>query len=267
MTPGVSDVSDVSDVTDVMVASDLDRTLVFSPRADPSDAHDVEVLQGRVISRCHPGVLAGLEQLQQRVHVVPVTTRTAAQAQRVQLGLRSEWAVVASGAVVLHGGVPVPEWTASVRARLAAGAGAPEVLEALAWSEQRPWWRRTSIADDAFLVLGVTGEPDLDEVLATCEPLGWHALHQGSKLYVLPTALDKAHAVAYVAEQLGAPRVWAAGDSWLDLAMLRAADRAWVPRHCELDAAGADLDGFVVTHDGGHAAARQIVGDWLALSC
>lgn len=260
----------------LMVASDLDQTLIYSPRAagrGPERASRVvEVLDGAVISLLSAATEQGLRELAGLAEFVPTTTRTRAQYERIDLP-PSRYAIVASGGGLLVDGEPDLAWSRSVAARLD-GLSSPvaALREVFDGYRDAEWLLRVRDADDVFLVAAVDadllGEPELEHVTAACAGHGWRALHQGRKLYVLPEALDKAAAVAHVAERLAdetgtAPQVLAAGDTLLDWPMLCAADRGWVPAGSELDRLGRTAGNVTTTGLAGLAAAEQIVAAWL----
>ena len=262
----------------LLIASDLDQTLIFSPRAaargPARPSRTVEVLGGEVISLLSQHTEQALIALQRTTTFVPTTTRTQAQYERIDLPGRSRYAIVASGGRLLIDGAPDPDWATAVAARLADQAAPLAAVQQLfaGWAD-RDWLLRLRDADGLFLVAAVQTDrlsPDeLAEVTAACAAHGWRALHQGRKLYVLPRALDKAAAVAHVAERVARasqdPLVtFAAGDTLLDWPMLLAADRAWLPAGSELDRLGLTAAHVTRTDLAGLAAAEQIVDAWRA---
>lgn len=251
---------------EVLIATDLDQTLLFSPAATARlggglPAHAVEVLDGVLISELADVVAAGLQALDSLI--VPATTRTVAQLRRIAWPAPMPWAVAASGAVILRGDEPDPDWADEI----ACGARgcAPEIVARAVLTEHVGTVARVRSADHFAYAVGdpatlAERAPGLANDLAD---LGWRTEHQERKLYVLPAALDKAPAVRRVFELAGAATVYAAGDSLLDAAMVAAADRAWVPRDSPL--ASRPLDAHVtITAHPGHAAAAEIVAAWSA---
>ena len=260
----------------LLVASDLDQTLIFSPRAAARGparvARVVEVLNGEVISLLSQATEQGLLALARSAVFVPTTTRTQAQYERIDLPGRPQYAIVASGGRLLVDGVPDPDWTATVASRLAAlGSPLAAMTEVLTGYADQGWLLRLRDADGLFLVAAVQAELLLPQILAevteACAAHGWRALHQGRKLYVLPRGLDKAAAVAQVAERVGRTSsspvvVLAAGDTLLDWPMLLAAEQGWVPAGSELDRLGLTAPHVRRTELAGLAAAEQMVAAW-----
>ena len=241
-----------------LVATDLDRTLIFSPAATARlggalPSRPVEVVDGVVISELADVVARGLEALAAQAFLVPTTTRTVAQLQRVALPA-TRYAVAANGGVVLDGEVPDAEWAGRVKAALADAMPLDEAVAVL--TDACPGAR---IREAEGLFCYAVGEPAaLADAALSLADSGWRPERQGRKLYLLPPDLGKAQAVAYVAGLVGADRVLAAGDSLLDEAMVVGADRGWVPAASPLAAAPLPPS-VTVTREPGHAAAAEIV--------
>lgn len=262
----------------LVITSDLDQTLIFSPRATARlggalPADPVDVVGGQTVSEMARTVAAGIRALPDHAEFVPATTRTIAQLRRLRLPVPSRYTVVACGGIVLIDGVPDAEWQLRRRrtAREIASAGvAHRLLEALS---DEPWLMRFAQADDVFSYAivdpALVDDEQLSVLAASCATIGWRSTLQGRKLYLLPTNLCKSAAVNYVVERLTAesrerPYHVAAGDSLLDRAMVSAANAAWVPAESAL-AAATDLPPTVqITPRPGHEAAAHIVASWSA---
>jgi len=96
----------------IVVACDLDRTLIYSAAAGAgaSDLVCVEVLESRPQSFMTEAAHALLAQLRRAVVLVPTTTRTPAQYGRVELpGGPAPFAVVSNGGHILVDGLADPE--------------------------------------------------------------------------------------------------------------------------------------------------------------
>ncbi|GAA1263548.1 hypothetical protein GCM10009665_61350 [Kitasatospora nipponensis] len=236
-----------------VVASDLDRTLIYSGRALALSGPDrlaprllsVEFHDGKPLSFVTERAARMLAELAAETTLVPVTTRTRSQYERVNLpgpvdGWRPPFAICANGGRLLVDGAVDREWDAAVAARLAgSGAALAEVVEHLALSADPEWTHKRRVAEDLFTYLVVERallpEGWLEELTGWCAERGWTVSLQGRKVYAVPATLTKSAALAEVVGRVGgAPTVLAAGDSLLDADLLLAADEAWRPGHGEL---------------------------------
>jgi hypothetical protein len=265
----------------VMVTTDLDRTLIFSPRATAQlggalPRSVVEVLDGRVISELADVVRARLAELGAlpagALTLVPTTTRTVRQVQRIDLPFTPRFLIASSGGVVLEDGQVDRVWAEEIASRLRQCAPAAEVRSVLDDLVAAGTVVRAYTADDQFCYAIVDPEhftaEHVEALTASLVPRSWRVAHQGRKVYVLPEALHKAHAIDHVrrrlAEELGAvPTLLAAGDTWLDAEMLELADSGWVPAGSEIaDVGPLPWPHVTATDEPGHAAAAQIVAAW-----
>ena len=257
----------------VVVACDLDRTLIYSAAAlrlqgDDRDAPDLlvaEVYGGVPISfttRASEGLLVSLAAA---AHLVPVTTRTVAQYQRVRLpGVRPTHAVTTNGGALLVDGVPDLDWRRRLDARVAVECAPLAQVEALLtdahWST---WTLSVKVAEDLF-VYAVVDRAEMPEtavadLAARCDELGWTVSVQGRKVYCVPSPVTKAAALEEVRARTGADLVLAAGDSLLDQGMLEVADHAFRPAHGELHDLGWTASHLTVTDADGVLAGEELL--------
>jgi hypothetical protein len=263
--------------TPILITTDLDRTLIFSPRATAElggglPARVVERIGDRVISEMADEVWRALEDLPSHVHLVPATTRIPEQLDRINLPNLSRYRIATNGGVVIRDGHPDLEWdrklAAASRGNCAAAAAILERFASqLGGIDLRDAGQFVYAIVDPQAVKPVV----LQQIQAAAAELDWRMSARGRKLYLLPAGLTKDAAASHVHQQLTAelgiaPIRFAAGDMPFDRAMLEASDRAWVPSGSEL-AGSADLDPHLtITAEPGHAAAREITGEWLRLS-
>lgn len=233
----------------VLIATDLDRTLIYSLAAagDRRPGEPpwvvVERLDGRPVSHLSTVSAARYEALATARRVVPVTTRTPAQLARVQLpGPPSRYAVAANGGVLLVDGAADPAWTDAVRSRLRDVADVTDARHVLARACANDLTARLYTVPDLFCYAvvdrAVLTPEDLAELRAWGASSGWGVSLQGRKLYLVPTPLRKSAAVAEVVRRTGARVVLAAGDSLLDTDLLEYADLAVRPGHGEIADSG-----------------------------
>ncbi|MGW2371985.1 MULTISPECIES: HAD family hydrolase [Kitasatospora] len=262
----------------VLVASDLDRTLIYSERALALDGPDrdaprllcVEVLDGRPLSYLTERAAVLLAELGRKAGFVPATTRTVEQYRRVNLpGPQPTYAICGNGGQLLVDGEPDRDWRREITARIAAGsAPLAEVVRQLALCADPEWTRKRRVADELFAYLVV--ERDrlpagwLTELTGWCAERGWRVSLQGRKVYAVPQPLGKSAALAEVVRRSGAGTVLAAGDSLLDADLLLAADAGWRPGHGELADSGWTAPGVTALAEVGVAAGEEIVRRFLS---
>lgn len=256
-----------------VVASDLDRTLVYSTAAlalAMPDEHAprllcVEVHEARPLSFMTETAGMLVAQLADTARFVPTTTRTRKQYRRISLpGRTPRYAICANGGHLLVDGRTDHDWNAEMRRRLDGNcAPLPEVCAHLAATADPLWLRKERIAEDLFAYLVVERErlPEgwVKDLAAWAQPLGWTVSLQGRKIYAVPRPLTKSAALAEVVRRTGARQVLAAGDSLLDTDLLLAADAGWTPGHGELADTGWTAPHVTALGTVGVAAGEEIL--------
>ncbi|MGY1619054.1 HAD family hydrolase [Geodermatophilus sp. SYSU D00691] len=256
----------------VLLATDLDRTLIYSRTAagdsSPGELVPVEYLDGRAISFMTTAGLALLSRLVTEQVVVPVTTRTPEQLARVRLpGSPCRFAVAANGGVLLVDGTADHAWAETVRVAVAQVAPLEEAFDALSAACDSAWAKPPRMAADLFCygVVDRTAMPAevLGELRNWADPAGWTVSLQGRKLYVVPGPLTKSAAIREVARRAGTALTLAAGDSLLDIDLLAGADHGVRPGHGEIAESGWQAPWVDVVPTTGIHAGVEIL-EWAA---
>ncbi|CAM5371774.1 hypothetical protein GCM10010329_15450 [Streptomyces spiroverticillatus] len=264
----------------VLVASDLDRTLIYSAAALGLRGPDnraprllcVEIHEGKPLSYVTETAAGLLPELADRALFVPTTTRTRKQYRRIQLPVPTpEFAICTNGGHILVNGVSDPDWHERVTARLADEcAPLAEIRAHLARTADPAWLLKDRVAEDlfAYLVVDRSLLPGgwLKELAGWAGERGWTVSLQGRKIYVVPAPLTKSAAVREVARRTGARLTLAAGDSLLDADLLSAADRGWRPGHGELADEGWTAPHVTALEEKGVAAGEEILRRFIAAS-
>jgi hydroxymethylpyrimidine pyrophosphatase-like HAD family hydrolase len=254
----------------VLVASDLDRTLIYSAAAlalAMPDEHAprllcVEVHEAKPLSYMTETAGRLLVELADTVRFVPTTTRTRKQYRRISLpGRMPRYVICANGGHLLVDGRTDHDWNTEMRRRLADGCAPLEEIRAhLAATADPEWLRKERIAEELFAYLVVDRERLpvgwVKELADWADERGWTVSLQGRKIYAVPRPLSKSAALAEVVRRTGAEHVLAAGDSLLDADLLMAADAGWTPGHGEL----ADT-GWTAPHVTGLATVGVAAGE------
>ncbi|MBP2188347.1 HAD family hydrolase [Nocardia goodfellowii] len=235
----------------------------------------VEHLEGAPLSFMTTAAALRMQALTESAAVIPTTTRTIKQFQRIQLpGAPWRYAITSNGGNILVDGVPDTRWRTGIDAKVrAGGATLSEINAELRARVDDSWVSKFRVADDLFTYLVVQPRevPDgfLAEWDAWCQARGWSASQQGRKIYTMPRAVCKSIAVAEVRRRLTESgeltedaTTLAAGDGALDAEMLRAADAAIRPRHGELEQLDWTSPNLTITRASGILAGEEII-DWL----
>lgn len=214
---------------------------------------------GQPISYTTPGQRAFFEFAHDGMTIIPATARNLNAFSRVDLPFAS-WAIIDYGGVVLQpGGAVDQHWLARMQGAMQAALPGLRELATLidAWAERTGYGARTRLIEDYgipfYLVI-----KDPDKIGARLAPIEMEVIQpwldagkrdyfihrNGNNLAVLPNALNKSHAVAYVSERLreqhGDILTFGIGDSKSDARFMAACDYAIVPRHTQL--AGLTLE-------------------------
>ena len=257
----------------VVVACDLDRTLIYSAAAlrlegDDQDAPELlvaEVYGGVPISFLTRASEALLARVDETAHFVPVTTRTVAQYRRVRLpGVRPTHAVTTNGGTLLVDGVADEAWRRAVDRRVAEACAPLGQVEALLTDQHWAAWTHTVKAAEQLFVYAVVDRAEMPEqavvdLAARCDELGWTVSLQGRKVYCVPRPVTKSAALEEVRLRTGADTVFAAGDSLLDQGMLEAATGAFRPAHGELHDVAFTAANLTVTDADGVMAGEELL--------
>ncbi|WP_229518515.1 hypothetical protein [Massilia sp. PAMC28688] len=214
---------------------------------------------GSPISYTTPAQRAFITFAQDGMTIIPTTARNLDALNRVDVPFMS-WCVIDYGGIVLHPDRSVDQfWLAHMQAKMqAALPGMQELTRVIDdWAERTGYGGRTRLVEDFdtpfYLVIkdphkiGANLEPIEREVVAPWIADGnrdYFIHRNGNNLAILPNALNKANAVAYVTQKLreqhGDIITFGMGDSKSDARFMAACDYAIVPPRTQL--AGLTLE-------------------------
>ncbi len=242
--------------------ADLDDTLFQSlEKCEGRDALEPAAFlkDGSAISYTTPAQRAFIAFAQDGMTMIPSTARKLNAFQRVDIRFSSYAVLDYGGIVLLPGGAVDQEWLERMRGAMDAALPGLQELAGLidAWAERTGFGGRARLIEDFAtpFYLVVKDPQKIAENLAPIERevvQPWIAdggrdyfIHRnGNNLAILPNALNKAHAVAYVSARLRAEHgeilTFGMGDSRSDARFMAACDYAIVPRRTQL--AGLTLE-------------------------
>ena len=204
----------------ILFACDLDGTLIHSHKKRRDGDICVEIYDGHEQSFISPRELDLLKKIAAQIIFVPVTTRSIAQYRRIfwTEDFRPRHAVVANGAYILDG---------EQQENFLREVAEPYVDELEFQREKFSTDDRFDICrivDESFLFLRCRDEIDADEIFFDTTLT---AQHTGKKIYLFPPELNKGNALKLLTEKFLPDKIFAAGDSAIDLPMLELADVAF----------------------------------------
>jgi hydroxymethylpyrimidine pyrophosphatase-like HAD family hydrolase len=231
----------------MIIASDLDRTLMYSNRAledlggpENNRLKKVERLEERWVGYMTNTAFSLLQQLNQHCLFVPVTTRTTEQFKRFLIfdkEIPLTYAITSNGANILYKGHPLNEWSVTLRENLKNQTASQEELLAALKKDGNQFDGQRKHAENLFFYYLLNSLPSAQELMSIrqlCEAFGWRISLQGRKLYFIPTSISKGKALEYICNREGMEAIAGAGDSVLDWDFLKNCRIRLVPSHGEL---------------------------------
>lgn len=257
----------------MIIASDLDRTLVYSQRAIeqlglPNDTSlkPVEKKSEQWVSYMTETSFSILEEICRHSLFIPVTTRTEEQFERIAIfqgQLPAPYAITSNGANIHFKGKKLRDWSEHISFKLNKECAGKE--EVYAFFQKRI---RTSNAvikqvEDLFFYFIFDRLPDdLDKqsLKDAAAEFGWKVSLQGRKLYFIPKPINKGDALRYICDRVGMYAAAGAGDSILDWDFLTHCKHQYIPRHGEL-AGEMDIhdSSVIITKKEGVLAGEEIL--------
>ncbi len=220
---------------EIRLFCDLDHTLIYSHRI-PIGLNKivVEYLNGKEQSFMTQGTYEFLCR-QNCVHLIPVTTRSKAQYERISVfhkELYCKYALICNGGILLIDGIEDPAWYSESLSLIS-----PELPEMQTIKELVRHVSPTSLLHDVcglfFYVKHDNPALCAEQLRRIAHPKTISILHDHHKVYCLPSMLNKGTAIKRFEETFGEAISIAAGDSEFDIPMLACADTRIIPPDLE----------------------------------
>lgn len=217
--------------SEIRLFCDLDHTLIYSHRVPIGlNKIAVEYLNGKEQSFMTQGTYDFLCK-QNCVHLIPVTTRSKKQYERISVfhkELCCKYALICNGGILLVDGIEDPEWYSETLSLIS-----PESSELQAIKELVQQVLLTSVLHDVcglfFYIKHNNPALFAEQLRKVAHPKNICILHDRHKVYCLPSMLNKGNAIERFAKKFGEAISIAAGDSEFDIPMLARADTRIIP--------------------------------------
>lgn len=211
----------------ILFACDLDGTLIHSHKKRRADDICVELYDGREQSFISPRELALLKEISSKILFIPVTTRSFAQYKRIFWAedFKPRYAITTNGAIFLDGE------QITFRKELVENC-ADELEYQRTVHADNPNFTICRVVDESFLFLRCRDDLNAEDFHFDTRLT---VQHTGKKIYFFPPELNKGTALRMLIEKFSPDKVFCAGDSEIDLPMLKLADVAFHEFNCAED--------------------------------
>lgn len=227
----------------MIFASDLDRTIIYSDKFIKDFPGSVWVVErGKYNSYMTERAAKILKDISRMVIFVPCTTRTIEQYQRIQFFQQEcipKYAVVSNGGNLIIDGIINNDYRKDVKKKLYHGCLSYHDLLQEFYKLSPDKWANSLRNADGLFYYSIVDRSKIPVSELTCFAdwalsNNWEISLQGRKLYLVPKVINKGVAIEKILELTGTNIIISAGDSFLDLPMLRRANYAICPAHGEL---------------------------------
>lgn len=215
----------------IIFNTDLDNTIIYSYKHNIGDyKKNVEKYNGRDISFITNKTYNLLLELCNKIMIVPTTTRTIEQYNRIDLGIGPfKYALVCNGGVLLEDGIINKKWYDETKALIAGSQVEMDIGKKLLENEQNRYFEVRYI-EDMFLFTKCKNPLETVEGLKQKLNLSKVKIYNnGDKVYILPVGLSKGDALRRFRAYVNPTQIIAAGDSEFDISMLEEADYGIAP--------------------------------------
>lgn len=220
--------------------SDLDRTIIYSNKFIGKEKNEIciETLNGEEISYMSLKSIRYLKEILKYKKFIPTTTRSIEQFKRIQFqehDLNFEWSIVSNGGNILYKGQVLQEWTEILNLELQNY----ESLEFIMADFKNKYKNLDGInkirdVDDIFFYIVIDKEIFDENNIGIFEKFfhtyKWKVYVNGRKIYFLPEIVTKETAIEFLSNYLDEKKFGVLGDSIMDLNMLKAAYKAYIPK-------------------------------------
>ena len=249
-------------------ATDLDRTLIYSDKfLDKTDTEYIciEKHEEKEISYISRVGLEKLIELNNKMPIVPITTRNMSQYRRIRVFqdfINPETYSVNNGGTIIHKGQEDLRWKQIIDDKIKKLTLTYEDVIDIFTDEYNKLIKGFYRSDGLIWV--ITGERDnidheaISRIRDILEPQGWDVPVNGKKMYMLPKFINKWSAVTYIKDNYYTAPIIAAGDSQFDKEMVTKSDYGIIPKSAYIEEE-IDVNKIAITTNEGIDATVDIL--------
>lgn len=215
----------------IVFNTDLDNTMIYSYKQDIGiDKRCVEIYQNREISFITNKTYKLLQEIKNKVLIVPTTTRTVEQYSRINFGLGiPKYALTCNGGVLLVDGVENEHWYNDSYALVENCQYELAKAENLLENDENRSFEVRNIKKLFIFTKSNAPEKTVEKLKLLLNTDLLDIFSNGVKVYAVPKNLSKGVAIDRFRKMMNAKTVISAGDSEFDIPMLKKADIAIAP--------------------------------------
>lgn len=220
----------------VVFFTDLDNTMIYSYKHDiGKDKICAEIYQDREVSFITPKTAELLKEVNNKVILIPTTTRTIEQYERIDLGYGTpKYALVCNGGVLLVNGKEDINWYEDSLELIKDCQEQLKLAEELMTKDENRSFEVRNIRN--LFIFTKSSEPllSVERLSQRLDTDKVDVFSNGVKVYVVPKKLGKGDAVLRFILRLPKDKEYyttvSAGDSEFDISMLKATDYSIAPK-------------------------------------
>lgn len=223
----------------LIYATDLDRTVIFSSKFfKPCEKNVtcVEYKGNKEISYMYNEALDLLYELMEKkdLFLIPITTRSLEQYQRVTPFQKCKYAIVANGGIILYNGEVFKPWQKHIKEILEKYQEYDNNVVEILKKYQDYFDSEIRKVDDIFYFVKLQDNDDRNEELLkyldiTIDKSLWNFTLQGLKLYIIPKEITKENALNFLKSYLNESFLITSGDGKLDKDFIMMGDIIFIP--------------------------------------
>ena len=211
--------------------TDLDNTLIYSYKHDiGTDKECVEFYNDREISFATKNTLKLIKELNNSIMIIPTSTRTIEQFNRIRLGINFKYSLVCNGGILLVDGVRDKNWYQDSLSLVEESI--PEVKKAINYlkDDSRRYFEQRFIENLFLFTKCHEPENVVNNLKKLLNISIVDVFNNGDKVYVVPNTLSKGRAIKRFLEKVKLEKTFSAGDSEFDISMVKATDIGIIPK-------------------------------------
>lgn len=210
--------------------TDLDNTLIYSYKHDIGiDKKCVEIYNDREISYATSFTLNLIKELNKSIMIIPTSTRTVEQFNRINLGVKFKYTLVCNGGVLLIDGIRDEHWYRESLELVKHTI--PQINKAIDYliNDKRINFELRYIENLFLFTKGREAKTVVSDLQNILDNSLVRVFNSGEKIYVVPNNLSKGRAIKRFLEIVNFEKTISAGDSEFDLSMVTTTDFGFIP--------------------------------------